>query len=316
MGIDMKHLLPLLLVALFGVSLHSSAQCSASPADCPESTDYGSADDSTSRMGNPLLPLEITMENRLRQWANDHMGRITEKEHWTYTEITEGFGSGYRTASGAILAYPLRPPHWFSFRFQIVTDPDSLAAWNTWLQTFAQRRLDATMAYAKQQASQSAALKANDDFENERRRQTIHFRETSTLTVEFEFNMDDVKLAGVPASQPPAPASQSPAPASPSGLTTIWYNNPRPEFNAIDPPERVHTNVVVLAGSFTRNPNGGGYRPTWQTDKAATNQSGQKKFKCDQLQSIDCHLSGNTAAIRKWLADFPSSELTALLVKP
>jgi hypothetical protein len=297
----------LLLIVLVGTQLRSAAQCTYAPADCPESTGYGSTDDSTNRMGNPVLPLEITMENRLRHWTAALIDRIASKEHWRYAELAESSSSGARAADGSVLAYPLRPPHWMQIQYQLIVSEDSLSAWQTWLQTFAQRRLDATMAYAKQQASQAAATKANDDFENERRRRTIHFREAATVIVEFDFNMDYVKTAGT--------ATSSATPATPA-TTTIWFNNSNPEFNSIDAPERVHANALVLAGSFNKTPDGQGYRPAWINDKTATNLSAPKKLKSDQIQSIDCHLSGNPSAIRLLLAGFSPGEWTGLLAHP
>lgn len=303
----MKLLLLLILILLVGTQLRSFAQCAYAPADCPESTDYGSADDSTNRMGNPVLPLEITMENRLRNWTAALIDRIASKEHWRYIELTESSSAGARAADGSVLGYPLRPPHWMQIQYQLIVSEDSLSAWQTWLQTFARRRLDATMAYAKQQAGQAAATKANDDFENERRRQTIHFREAATVIVEFDFNMDYVKTAGT---------ATSPATSAQPATTTIWFKNSNPEFNGIDAPERVHTNVLLLVGSFNKSPDGQGYRPAWMNDKTATNLSAPKKNKSDQIQSIDCHLSGNPSAIRLLLAGLSPGEWTALLARP
>jgi hypothetical protein len=288
--------------------LSASAQCPFSPADCPESADYGSADDSASRLGNPVLPLEITMENRLRLWTGDLIERIAAREHWRYAELSEVSSSGDRSADGSVLAYPLRPPHWMMISFQLIVNEDSLGAWSNWLQTFSQRRLDATMAYAKQQVSHDAALKANDDFDKERRSQTIHFREASLLIVEFDFNMDYVKIAGV--SQAAAP------PHSLSGNSTIWFNNPDPEFTSIDLFERSHGNAILFAGVFNRAPDGQGYRPAWKSDKASTDHATPKKVRSDLVQSVDCHLSGNTPAIRQFLAGLAPDGLAALISRP
>ncbi|HTR31298.1 MAG TPA: hypothetical protein VMH27_18630 [Puia sp.] len=300
----------LLLTCLAGSPFYLAAQCASRPADCPVAgaDQYGTADDSTSRLGNPVLPREITMENNLRSWANRVLDRITASEHWKYAELSEDVSSGDRAEDGSVLAYPLRPPHWMEIHYQIVVNDDSLAAWLNWEETFGQRRLDATMAYSKGQVAPDAAVKADKEFEAERRRMTIHYREASLLIVEFDFNMDYVKIAGAP--------SASPAPPAISGTTTVWFNNPNPEFNSIDLFDRCHTNAILFSGAFTKTPDGEGYRPAWKSDKTATNLSTPKKFRSDQVQSIDCHLSGNAAAMRRLLADFAPRELNALIAQP
>ena len=300
----------LLLISLIGTGRRATAQCAFRPADCPVSgaDQYGNADDSTSRMSNPVLPLEITMENRLRRWTTDLMDRITTKENWKYAELSEETSSGARATDGAVLAYPLRPPHWMEIHYLIVINDDSLGAWLNWLETFSRRRLDATMQYAKQQISHDVALKADKDFEAERRRMDIHYREACILIVEFDFNMDYVKLVGAPPATAPPPAI--------AGSSTLWFNNPDPVFNSMDLLERCHANAIQFAGAFNRTPDGQGYRPAWKSDKSATNFSTPKRFKSDQVQSIDCHLSGNSDAIRKWLADLSPGELSGMIAHP
>lgn len=297
-----KSFLPLFVILLLGIQPRAAAQCTLTPADCPEATDYGSPDDSANRMGNPLLPLEITMENRLRQWSNDLIDRIAKREHWTYIELNETFSSGFRAADNSVLAYALRPPHWFVIRYQLIVSEDTLIAWRNWIETFSQRRLDATMAYAKQQVSEPNAAKANDDFENERRRQTIHYRETATLVIEFEFNTDYVGIAGS--------AAETSAPGKPASHTiaTLWFNNPNPNFNSIDLFDRTHNNLLVLAGAWTRTPDGHAYRPAWKSDKTATDQSTRKQVRSDQVQTLDCRLSGNLLAMHALLADLELDE--------
>lgn len=308
----------LVVTFLVGLTAATHGQCSFRPADCPVSSgdEYGSPDDSISRLSNPVLPLEITMENRLRRWTTDLMDRITGKEHWRYVELSEDVCSGARADDESVLAYPLRPPHWMEIHFQVIVNDDSLVAWRNWLTAFAQRRLDATMEYAKQQASEtanpakmatitSAAEKADKGFEAEMRRMTIHYHEASVLDIEFDFNMDYVKVIGAP----PATA----LPLTISGTSTLWLNNPDPVTNSIDLFERCHTNAVLFAGQFKRTPDGQGYRPLWMSDKSATNFSTPKKIKSDQIQSIDCHFSGNVPAIHKALADFSPLEMSALI---
>lgn len=313
-------LLPV-LACLAVAQFRSTAQCDFRPAECPVpgADQYGSSDDSISRLGNPVLPREITMENRLRRWTADLMDRMTKKEHWRYTELSEDVSSGARADDESVLAYPLRPPHWMVIHYEVIINDDSLAAWMNWLTTFAQRRLDATMEYAKQQtsgaatsasmaANSKAAEKQDKDFEDERRRMAIHYHDASLIFVEFEFNIDYVKFFGAP------PATL--APPAMSGTATVWFNNPNPVFNGVELSERCHSSAVLFAGDFKRLPDGQSYQPVWRANKAATNFSTPKTIKSDQIQSVDCHFSGNMPAIRKALADLPPQELSALIARP
>ncbi|HXD76774.1 MAG TPA: hypothetical protein VN616_03145 [Puia sp.] len=303
-----RHHSLLLFLFLAGAQLRLTAQCPLAPAECPVNgaDQYGTADDSASRMSNPVLPLEIRFENRLRNWTNGVMDRITAKEHWTYTEISEEASSGFRADDYSVLKYPLRPPHWISLRYQVIIDGDSVKAWHDWLLAFAQRRLDATMAYAKQQTDYAAALKADDNFEKERQRMTIHYGEACRIFVEFEFNSDYAKLDGSPG----AGATQTTISAQ-----TIWLKNPDPVFNAVDFYERAHTHAVLLIGNWKRTADGSGYRPTWYGDRKSRDVVSEKRIKCDELQSIDVHLSGNVAAIKKCLADLSPAELTSQIAQ-
>lgn len=149
----MKKLWYLLLLALAG-SRTQAQECRFLPAECPVAgaSDYGSPDDSVSRLGNPVLPLEIMMENHLRKEATGLVSRIAKKEGWDYVLLSEEASSGARDQNDQVLAYPLRPPHWILFHFELVVDPDSLKAWKDWLMDYSQRGLEGIKAYSQHQA--------------------------------------------------------------------------------------------------------------------------------------------------------------------
>jgi len=291
----------LLAVLFFIIRWPAAAQCSLTPAECPAvlSHPYGSPEDSASRMGNPLLPREITMENRLRRLATGIMDRITAREHWSYTVLSENYGSGYNLADGSALKYSLRPPHWLTIRYQVVVDEDSLHAWRSWLQDFAQRRIDVMTAAMKGKIDEKSADKQGREFDKEQQRLTVQYREGSTMIVEVEFNSEFARIVGRPAGSAPATAASG---------QVIWENNADPDPNTVDFPARVHANAILLIGNWKRQADGGGYRPTWYYDKRATDEVSEKRIRSTQLQSIDVRLSGNAAAMRKWLADMSVQE--------
>jgi hypothetical protein len=143
---------------------HLPAQCPLSPANCPDLRDNpGSPDDSISRLSNPVLPCEITMENRLRQWAASVVNNIAAKEKWDASEIYEALGSGFRDSAWSVLVYDRRPAHWSRMVWQFVVDKDSLKAWRAWLQDFGQRRLDQTNQWSARLTDKTGAIQAYMD---------------------------------------------------------------------------------------------------------------------------------------------------------
>lgn len=275
----MKHYLLLLL--LTGAVYAGFAQpCKYFPADCPEtrSDPFGSAEDSVSRLDNPVIPLEVTMENRLRTKVTDWMNRIAAKEGWEVAQLSEDLGSGARDAGGNVLAYAQRPPHWMVFRFQFIVNADSLAAWGAWSQEFAQRRID-----------NMRAGKSDNGFEAERNRQRIHYRDATLLVVEIGLNMNFAKtIEGAALPQ---------VGAGPIGMT-----NAKPDPIAVDLMNRSHNCLLLLKGGWKQSPLGGGYAAAFAKEK-----------KCDQIQTMSITCSGNAAAIRRCVAGLPAGELDGLV---
>jgi hypothetical protein len=362
----------LILIAVLYVRPASAQSCALFPADCPVNgaDSYGTEDDSTSRLGNPVIPQEITMENRLRRWMASMLGHMADNQGWQLVQISEGGSSGFRAADESVLKYPLRPPHWYVATWEFIVNNDSLKAWNDWLQQFGQQRLDrlnqntasqtaaydrskpyrdsvdrytqlmgqymqdhitqyqkdlaagnkaGTNAYEKavtgyqkksdyftqkiaDMSKDPGAEKDDADAETLRKKQTIHFRDATVLVVEFEFNNEYAKTAGS------ATGFAAGAP--------IWYSNTDPDPIAVNFFDRSRTNVLVLEGEWKmKADNYGGYRPAFYFDKTSVDKTTPKRIKCDQVQTIDIHLSGNQQAIRKFLAAFPRTELTALTTR-
>ena len=369
-----------LLLGIFNPHLYAQS-CPESPADCPD-RDYVNTDraeDSTERILNPLVPQEISMEYRLRDLTGRLVRSVAAREHWAEpVEITEGGASGFRTSTGAVLPYSLRPPHYFTITWRVVVNPDSLQKWQNWLIDFANRRTDNMRAYsavavskqdvflryrdsasyysdrkadymtAHYAAYQQAVMagnkagidayekaiavydkkidaflnKAGDsqkntdaensekNFDAEQKNMSFTFRESVVLLVEFNFNPDQagpnnstIKAAGT-ISQP--------------GFRLLkWYFNQEPQMN-----DNVHAfdrskNIVIgLTGGWNlvldRND---AYVSSFKQDKTSTNKTDPKAIKCDQVQSASLYLSGNKAAMKKFLADFEVEEWNRVIVK-
>jgi hypothetical protein len=273
-----------MLLLVFAVACCSgfAQSCKYFPADCPETRadPYGSPEDSVSRLDNPVLPLEVTMENRLRTKVTDWMNRLAAKEGWEVVQLSEDLASGERDGAGNVLAYAQRPPHWMVFRFQFVVNADSLAAWGKWFQEFAQRRLD-----------NARSGKSDNGFEAERNRQRTHFRDAALLVVEIGFNENFAKtIEGATLPQVVA--------------APIWMANGKPDPIAVDLMNRSRNCMLLLRGDWKRSAMGGGYAATFAKDK-----------KCDQVQTTSITCSGNAAAVRRFVAGLPTGEFDGLLAR-
>ncbi len=368
----MKKILLALIAGLSVLTSASAQSCPFAPADCPVNgaDSYGTPDDSTERMLNPIIPQEVTMENRLRRWMASQLERIANSQGWQLVQISEGGSSGYRAADESVLKYPLRPPHYYMATWQFIVNKDSLKAWNDWLVDFGQQRMnkvnenaanqinayDRTKPYrdsaehymtlmgqymqdhmaqyqkdllagnktgtnsyekavavyqkkydyftqkAADQTNDPGAVKEDADAETLRKKQTVHFRDATLLVVEFEFNMDYAKTAG-----------------STTGFAAgapIWFSNPDPDPISIDFFARSRNNVLLLEGEWNMKPtNSGGYRPAFYSNKPSMDLTTPKRIKCDQVQTVDIHMSGNPQAIRKFLSVLPRAEIAALIAR-
>ncbi|HVU57560.1 MAG TPA: hypothetical protein VHD83_21000 [Puia sp.] len=158
-----SYLLTVLLTGLLVTTAHAQS-CPQYPATCPDLRDNpGSSDDSISRLDNSVLPCEIAMENRLRNWAAMLVNDIARKEKWDVAEIYEALGSGLKDTNGVVLAYERRPAHWVRMVWQFVVDKDSLRAWGEWLRDFNQRRLDQGRQYFSRANAKKEALQSYMD---------------------------------------------------------------------------------------------------------------------------------------------------------
>jgi hypothetical protein len=156
-------------VLLFICTVQILAQtCAEFPADCPDNghENWGTRDDSISRLNNPVLPQEIVMENRLRNHTSDVIKKIAQKKGWAWNEISESSSSGQSKSDGTIIPYDYRAPHWCSFTFQCIVNKDSLQAWKGWLEEFSQRKLNESKVYASSTASDEGILTSYMDSAN------------------------------------------------------------------------------------------------------------------------------------------------------
>ncbi|HEY4148205.1 MAG TPA: hypothetical protein VGM41_04720, partial [Chitinophagaceae bacterium] len=81
----------LVMICLLLAARVMPAQCVYLPADCP-SDDYVGKDrgaDSIDKLNNPVVPQEISMENRLRLLTGDIITKLVSGKDWQAVELDE-----------------------------------------------------------------------------------------------------------------------------------------------------------------------------------------------------------------------------------
>jgi hypothetical protein len=97
------------LTGVFFWALFAAAQaCLNSPVECPVQY-YLTVDhieDSLSRLGNPVVPQELSMEYRLRAFTKDLVFRLAEREHWPELYFAGRRRRRFQNAEEGVLDYP------------------------------------------------------------------------------------------------------------------------------------------------------------------------------------------------------------------
>ncbi len=299
-------LFPIVLIAglLAGPSSGFAQPCPIRPADCPD-RDYANADlaeDSISRLHNPLVPEEVSMEFRLRGQTGEFVRRLAAEQHWQEpVELTEWGTSGYRLPNEDVMPYPQRPPHCFGITWEIIVNKDSLAAWANWTNSMGEK-LQAMMSQSFQSSAspsdQQKAVKDMAAFDKERKARNLQFREATVLLLQFDFNMDKANgIKGKPVGE-----------SAVSGCALARrYDNPEPDITDALHSYMHSANVaLVLVGPWNTKLTANGYEGFFESpfyqDKQARDRTSHKKIGSDQVQGISLYLSGNKAAIQKILS--------------
>ena len=156
------------ILMIYNVNVYSQT-CPDWPASCPVDNyiDGDRMEDSMKRMLNPIVSEEVTMEFRLRELTGKLVRRVAAREHWEEpVEIQEGGSSGYRDADENVLAFPLRPPHWIKFSWQIIVDKDSMQLWLDWLKDLGTRAEANVSEYANKMSAAEDRYKSYMDSAN------------------------------------------------------------------------------------------------------------------------------------------------------
>lgn len=138
----MKYLPVLAFLCLFSACA-CGQDCNLYPADCPHESSIESSKDSNTNFSNHVLPVEMAMMEKLRNFFSETFSRIAESQHWQLVEFNEISAVAACAKTGDI-PLPLRAPFSFEISFLLVVQPDSLAAWKRWADAFKEKILQQT----------------------------------------------------------------------------------------------------------------------------------------------------------------------------
>lgn len=126
-----------IIFTLFFLSILQTSKsqgCVWSPADCPDQASIENSMDSLTRLGNGILPSEISMQNSMRYLVTQMMEKAGRNLHWQWIELDEL--TNLNPIQGAATPYNLRSPREFGIAFEFFVSKDSLQAWKNWTRDF------------------------------------------------------------------------------------------------------------------------------------------------------------------------------------
>ncbi|HVZ55514.1 MAG TPA: hypothetical protein VG870_02550 [Chitinophagaceae bacterium] len=132
------------------ITFLQAQDCPYFPADCPDNGSLEASHDSSQRIQNGLLPQEIQMQDRVRQLVTSQIYQAARTLHWRAEELDEYTNLDPFQSGGT--PYKLRSPRGIGIWMQCIVSNDSLKAWRSWLQDYAQQAVQ-----SGQQASQQYA---------------------------------------------------------------------------------------------------------------------------------------------------------------
>ena len=102
---------------------------------CRLSPDFSPMLDSLHCISDFIVPQEITMQNRLREFTLGMMQKIADAKKWDLYEYDEtGYGDFINpyTSPAYPVPFPNRKPHQYIISFVFIVNADSLKAWENW----------------------------------------------------------------------------------------------------------------------------------------------------------------------------------------
>ena len=291
----------LLLLTVIPFHFSYAQSCSWLPADCPSDRQLP---DSSERFGNPVIPVEVSMEIRLHDFLTALMQKEAEKKGWQVYQFDESAGSGFLNADRTgPLADRLRPPHDYEISFIFIVDFDSLRAWQHWQQDFLTnmeeeiKKMTTNNDYSKFAGMQD--LKKNKE---------ERFRNASMLRVKIEINTADAIASAITEDfHLTGQLNISHA------VVAAQYHNDRTDEKAIfdlNQFKRCTDLAFLLFGNWTLKPDGYAYyHPQYRADKKNIDLTTVKTIQSDVVRVIAMHVEGSPRYINLFLQSLDTDQL-------
>jgi len=293
------------LLAVMPIGFSYAQSCSWFPADCPSDRQLP---DSAERLGNPVIPAEVSMEIRLHDFLTALMQKEAEKKSWKVYQFDESAGSGYlNTERIGPLADHLRPPHEYEISFIFIVDTDSLQAWQHWQQDFLTnmqeeiKKMTTNNNYSKFAGLQDLKRKKEEGFRN-----------ASMLRVKIEINTADAVASAITEDFHRTGQLN----VSHAAFATQYHNDRTDEKAIFDLNQfkRCTDLAFLLFGNWTIRPDGSDfYHPIYKSDKKNIDLTTVKTIQSDVVRVIAMHVEGSPRYINSFLQSLDTDQLYRLI---
>ncbi len=281
-------------------------QCPYFPADCPSDLQLR---DSADRFGNPVVPAEVSMEIRLRDFLTELMQDESEKKGWEVYQYDESAGSGYLNAErSGPLAFTLRPPHNYEISFVIIVNMDSFRAWKEWNKDGSEKLI-----------AQMSKMRTRDDFiaidnmQDSLKKETERFRNASMIRVKFQINQENAIASSIRESIHRTEELHVPYAA----LAFRLHNDKTDEQALFDADQfaRCDDLSFILFGNWNTKPDAYQfYRAAYRADKKNTDLVTPKNILSDKVRTIVVHVEGSPHFMNQFLESLDSGKLNGIIV--
>jgi hypothetical protein len=288
-------------------SLQSRAQCSYFPADCPSDTQLP---DSADRFGNPVLPVEVSMEIRLHNYFSDLMKKQADKKNWQVYQFDESAGSGYLNGDrSGPLGYQLRPPHSYEISFVFIINPDSLRAWQEWQKEFLTNMQE-----------EIKKLTSNNEYSSFNRLQEVYknkterFRNSCMIRVKIEVNPEEAIASSITDN-----IQQTGELHIPHAVVAFRVHNNQTDEKAIfdlNQFNRCNDLAFLLFGNWNITPDGYQYyRAAYHSDKKNIDLVSSKTIHSEKVRTIAVHVEGSPNFINQFLQALDTDKISELIIQ-
>lgn len=268
--------------------------------------------DSAQRLGNPVLPKEVSMELHLRDNLTNMMQQIADKKGWEIYQLAESASSGFLNADRTgPLVYNLRPPHDYSISFIFIVSRTSLDAWKDWYKNvFVPRAEKLTMQALYADPTLSKKQQAYQDSCN------MVFRKAALMRVRIDVNHgyafiasgdNDKRMVGILKH-----AQQLVIPHA--ALALKMHDEEISPSHEIDGFTNYKDIGIILFGQWTKFNNDAWCFPSYTLNKRNIDKITVKTYPSDKVRNIKLHVEGSPEDIDRFVSSLDAAALNNMIV--